>query len=123
MLTHLSKVWIGRSNDRQVRWNHLLYVRHTFDAETLEDKRNGLHNHRVVLGERRVSDYLHQGCYGNRRVELFNGGGGAHVGKHFARVQVWKLNENVSQHRNFSQLSVAIKWLIFFKTIFNIAKG
>lgn len=84
--SNLSESLICRSDHSQICGNDLLDVRHTLDSQTLEDKGDGLNHHGVMLGERRVPDNPHQGCYGDGGVYFLQGGGSGHISQHLTCV-------------------------------------
>ena len=85
-LIHLPEAGICCAKDSEVRWDHSLYVGHTFDVERLEDDGDGLDHHVVMLREGRITDYLHQKVDGDGWIELFQGAALAHQLTH---VDLW----------------------------------
>ena len=85
--TNLSKGGLWRLDDVQVVWHDLRDVRHALDAEALEDERDGLHDHGVLRGERRVLDDAHERRDGDGRVELVERVL-THAHQHLARVEI-----------------------------------
>lgn len=79
--THLADGTITNPNDVEKGRHDLRQELHTLEPERLENERDGLDHHCVVVGQGLVPEDPHEGHHGDGRVELIQGEV-AHVDQH-----------------------------------------